>query len=172
MIQSSLRWLAILSAAALNVRAQPSTQPATEDKRILWIFTNHRTTDASEEHSKLTPGGKFAIAWADATDRAIFAKLLFSLESVKRATPILPSKTSVAGYAKRFSTTYADFAIENMMTEGVSPRCCIRTLATSRPRRGHQTVKSGLRDEPTFFTRGDSEASNSIIQRFLAPRRP
>ena len=37
-------------------RAQENNQPGTEDKRIVWIFTNHRTTDDSQELSK--PGAK------------------------------------------------------------------------------------------------------------------
>jgi hypothetical protein len=122
MIRSWLCWLAIPVAAALNVSAQENTQPATEDKRILWIFTNHRTTDDSEELSKsLTPGGKFAIAWADATDRAIFIQTAF-LSGIGQASDSNPSfGQGVEGYAKRFGTTYADFAIENLMTEGLFP---------------------------------------------------
>ena len=89
MIRLSLSWLAILSAAALNVRAQENTQPATEDKRILWIFTNHRTTDDSEELSKLTPDSRLHGQMLQIERYS--PKPLFSLESAKRATPILPS---------------------------------------------------------------------------------
>ena len=156
MIRLPLCWLAILSAAALNVRAQENTQPATEDKRILWIFTNHRTTDDSKELSKLTPGGKFAIAWADATDRAIFTQTAF-LSGIGQASDSNPSfGQGVEGYAKRFGTTYADFAVENMMTEGVYP-----TLLHQDPRyfrRGTGTKRSRLAYALTrlFFTRDDS----------------
>ena len=72
MIRFSLCSFALLTAAALKITAQENTPPETEDKRILWIFTNHRKTDDSAELSTLTPGGKLAIAWGDATDRAIF----------------------------------------------------------------------------------------------------
>lgn len=65
-------YLVAMLATALSLGAQQDTQPQPEDKRILWIFTNHRTTDEANEDTKLTPRGKFAIAWDDATDRAIF----------------------------------------------------------------------------------------------------
>jgi hypothetical protein len=161
MIRLSLCWLAILSTAALNVRAQENNQPATEDKRILWIFTNHRTTDDSEKLSKLTPGGKFAIAWADATDRAIFTQTAF-LAGISQASNSNPSfGQGMEGYAKRYGTTYADFAIENMMTEGVFP-----TLLHQDPRyfrRGEGTTRSRLAYAMSrlFFTRSDS-GSNQI----------
>jgi hypothetical protein len=156
MIRLSLYWLAILSAAALNVSAQENTQPATEDKRILGIFTNHRTTDDSEELSTLTPGGKFAIAWADATDRAIFFQTAL-LSGIGQASDANPSfGQGVEGYAKRFGTTYADFAVENMLTEGVFP-----ALLHQDPRyfrRGAGTKRSRLAYAMSrlFITRGDS----------------
>src|SRR5580704_15130198 len=156
MIRSSLCCLAVVSAAGLNVRAQENTQPATEDKRILGIFTNHRTTDDSEKLSKLTPSGKFAIAWADATDRAIFFQtaLLAGIGQAKDSNPSFGQ--GVEGYAKRFGTTYGDFAIENMMTEGVFP-----TLLHQDPRyfrRGEGTKLSRLAYAASrlFFTHGDS----------------
>src|SRR5579864_4758547 len=42
MIRCSLCRLALLAAVALSLGAQEDTNPGTEDKRILWIFTNHR----------------------------------------------------------------------------------------------------------------------------------
>jgi hypothetical protein len=62
MTRFSLCSFVLLTAAARNIDAQENAQPETEDKRILWIFTNHRTTDDSAELSTLTPGGKLAIA--------------------------------------------------------------------------------------------------------------
>jgi hypothetical protein len=56
-IRFSPYWPAALMAAAFPLGAQESPQPGGEDKRILWIFTNHRTTDDSAELPPLTPGG-------------------------------------------------------------------------------------------------------------------
>ena len=159
MIRLSFCWLAILGASAQNVKAQENTQPASEDKRILGIFTNHRTTDHSEEGSKLTPRGKFAIAWEDATDRALFIQTAF-LSGIGQASNSNPSfGQGLEGYAKRFGTTYADFAVENLTTEAVFP-----TLFHQDPRyfrRGEGTKRSRLvyAMSRLFLTRGDSGSS-------------
>ena len=156
MIQCSWCRLAALIACALTLSAQESTQSGGEDKRILWIFTNHRTTDDSADLAKLTPGGKFAIAWGDSTDRAIFTQTAF-LSAIGQAANSNPSfGQGLEGYAKRFGTTYGDFAIENMMTEGVFP-----TLLHQDPRyfrRGEGTGRSRLRYAISrlFITRTDS----------------
>jgi hypothetical protein len=156
MIRLSLCWVAMLSGAALHLSAQDNTQAGTEDKRILWIFTNHRTTDDSEQAANLTPSGKFAIAWGDSTDRAIFFQTAF-LSGIGQANNSDPSfGQGVAGYAKRFGTTYADFAIENMTTEGVFP-----ALLHQDPRyfrRGEGSTRSRLAYAMSrlFITRGDS----------------
>jgi hypothetical protein len=159
MTRWTLCWLAILSAAALNVKAQENTRSGTEDKRILWFFTNHRTTDDSEKAATLTPHGKFTIAWNDATDRAIFLQTAV-LSGIGQANDSNPSfGQGVAGYAKRFGATYADFAVENLMTEGVFP-----TLMHQDPRyfrRGDGTKRSRLAYAMSrlFITRGDSGKS-------------
>jgi hypothetical protein len=159
MIQLSLFWAVLLTATAFNLSAQENTPSGTEDKRILWFFTNHRTTDDSEKAATLTPRGKFTIAWNDATDRAIFLQTAV-LSGIGQANNSNPSfGQGVAGYAKRFGTTYADFAVENMMTEGVFP-----TLIHQDPRyfrRGEGTKRSRLAYAMSrlFITRGDSGKS-------------
>jgi hypothetical protein len=185
MIRLPLSWAALLTVTALNLRAQENTQssaapaieniqssapakedtqssaaPAKEDKRILWFFTNHRTTgDSEEEAATLTPRGKFKIAWDDATDRAIFLQTAF-LSGISQANDSNPSfGQGVAGYARRFGTTYADFAAENMTTEGIFP-----TLFRQDPRyfrRGDGTTRSRLvyAMSRLFITRGDSGRS-------------
>jgi hypothetical protein len=157
MFRSPLCWLAILSGAALHVTAQQKTQPATEDQRILWIFTNHRTTDDSEELSKsLTPGGKFAIAWADATDRAIFMQTAF-LAGIGQASNSNPSfGQGLAGYAKRFGTTYGDFAIENMTTEAIFPALFHQDPRYFRRGEGTSRSRVAYAMSRLFITRGDS----------------
>jgi hypothetical protein len=161
MIRLSLYWAALLTVTAVNLSAQEDNQsgtaPAPEDKRILWFFTNHRTTgDPEDEATTLTPRGKFAIAWDDATDRAIFLQTAF-LSGIGQATNSNPSfGQGVAGYAKRFGATYADFAVENMTTEGVFP-----TLFHQDPRyfrRGEGSRRSRLTYAMSrlFITRGDS----------------
>ena len=57
----SMYRLTVLFAIALPLWAQDSTQSWTEDKRILWAFTNHRTIDDSPTLPNLTPRGKLAM---------------------------------------------------------------------------------------------------------------
>jgi len=156
MIWLSLCRPAVLAAAALSLSAQENAQPQTEDKRILWFFTNHRTTDDSTALSKLTPGGKFAIAWGDATDRAIFLQTAV-LSGIGQATNGNPSfGQGVEGYAKRFGTTYADFAIENMMTEGIFPTLLHQDPRYFRRREGTRRSRLGYAMSRLFITRTDS----------------
>ena len=119
--RSSLCRIALLIAAAFPLGAQDNPQPQEEDKRILWIFTNHRTTDESEDLSRLSAKGKLGIAWDDATDRAIFAQSLL-LGGLGQLTDSNPSYGQGArGYAQRVGATYGNFAIENLTTEGILP---------------------------------------------------
>lgn len=160
MIRLSLQCAAFLTATTVNLSAQNTTQPQTEDKRILWFFTNHRTTnDDSKTAAALTPRGKLSIAWDDATDRAIFLQTAV-LSGIGQATNSNPSfGQGLQGYAKRFGTTYGDFAIENMTTEGLFP-----VLFHQDPRyfrRGEGTNRSRLAYAMSrlFVTRGDSGLS-------------
>jgi hypothetical protein len=156
MIRRSLWLLAALAVAALSLAAQESSQPGTEDKRILWIFTNHRTTDDAEVLPKITPGGKLAIAWEDSTDRAIFAQTAF-ISGIGQATNGNPSfGQGVAGYARRFGTTYGDFAIENMMTEGIYPTLLRQDPRYFRRREGTARSRLGYAISRLFITRTDS----------------
>jgi hypothetical protein len=156
MIRCSLCRLAVLTAVALTLGAQENTQPGTEDKRILWIFTNHRTTDDSAALPKLTPGGKLAIAWGDATDRAIFFQTAF-ISGIGQATNGNPSfGQGIEGYARRFGTTYADFAIENVMAEGVFPTLLHQDPRYFRRREGAGRSRLGYAMSRLFITRTDS----------------
>jgi hypothetical protein len=159
MIRFSLCRLAVLTAIPLALGAQVNTQPGTEDKRILWIFTNHRTTDDAAGLEKLTPRGKLAIAWGDATDRAIFAQTAF-ISGIGQATNANPSfGQGVAGYAKRFGTTYADFAIENMTTEGIFPALLHQDPRYFRRREGTGRARLGYAISRLFITRTDSRGN-------------
>jgi hypothetical protein len=148
--------LAMLIAVACTLSAQESPQAGAEDKRILWIFTNHRTTDDEVDLTKLTSRGKFAIAWGDATDRAIFAQTAFisGLGQVTNANPSFGQ--GVAGYAKRFGTTYADFAIENLTTEGIFPALLHQDPRYFRHREGTARSRLGYAMSRLFITRSDS----------------
>ena len=173
MIRCSLCRLAVLTAVAVTLGAQQNTKPGTEDKRILWIFTNHRTTDDSAALPKLTPRGKLAVAWGDATDRAIFFQTAF-LAGIGQANNGNPSfGQGIEGYAKRFGTTYADFAIENAMTEGVFPTLLHQDPRYFRRREGSGRSRLGYAISRLFITRTDSGRNQfNYIPRLSAARHP
>jgi hypothetical protein len=160
----SLWGLAVLIATAFPASAQDnpqSTGPQSrgEDKRILWIFTNHRTTDDAAELPPLTAGGKLGIAWDDATDRAIFAQT-FLISGLGQLTNSNPSfGQGLQGYAKRFGTTYGDFAIENMTTEGIFPALLHQDPRYFRHREGTARSRLAYAMSRLFITRSDSGKS-------------
>jgi hypothetical protein len=156
MIGSSLCRFSVLIAIPLTLGAQASNQPGTEDKRILGIFTNHRTAEESANLPKLTPKGKFAIAWNDATDPAIFVQSAF-LSGIGQATKTNPSfGQGMEGYGKRFSGAYADFAMQNMMTEGIFPTLLHQDPRYFRRRTGTGRSRLGYAISRLFITRTDS----------------
>ena len=156
MSRSSLCRFSVLIAIPLTLGAQASNQPVTEDKRILGIFTNHRTAEESANLPKLTPRGKFAIAWNDATDPAIFVQSAF-LSGIGQATNANPSfGQGMRGYGKRFGGAYADFAIQNMMTEGIFPALLHQDPRYFRRRTGTGRSRLGYAISRLFITRTDS----------------
>jgi len=147
--------LVALTLAALTLGAQTNA-PRPEDKRILWIFTNHRTADLSASDPKLTPRAKFAIGWGDATDPAIFFQtaVLAGIDQTTNANPSFGQ--GLEGYAKRFGTTYGNFAIENMLTEGIFPVLLHQDPRYFRRREGTTRSRVGYAVSRLFITRTDS----------------
>jgi hypothetical protein len=148
--------LTVLIAIPLTLGAQGNNKPKTEDKRILWIFTNHRTAEESANVQKLTPRGKFSIAWHDTTDQAIFLQSAF-LAGIGQATNGNPSfGQGTEGYAKRFGAAYCDFAVQNMMTEGVFPTLLHQDPRYFRRRNGTGRSRLGYAISRLFITKTDS----------------
>jgi hypothetical protein len=104
--------------------AAPDAAPpiqAPEDKRIFGVLPNNRTTENSIPFHSITAKQKVTIAFKDSFDWPVYPTagafaLLYQLENQN------PSfGQGMAGYARRFATSYADQTIGNMMTEGFVP---------------------------------------------------
>ena len=148
--------LTVLIAIPLALSAQGNKQPGAEDKRILGIFTNHRTAEESAALPPLTPRGKLAIAWQDTTDRAIFLQSAF-IAGIGQATNGNPSfGQGVEGYGKRFGAAYADFCIQNWMTEGLFPTVLHQDPRYFRHRAGSGPSRLAYAMSRLFITRTDS----------------
>jgi hypothetical protein len=156
MIEFSLYRLTVLVAIPLTLGAQGNNQPGSEDKRILGIFTNHRTAEESAALPPLTPRGKLAIGWQDTTDRAIFLQSAF-IAGMGQVTNGNPSfGQGVEGYAKRFGAAYADFGIQNSMTEGVFPTVLHQDPRYFRRPEGSVPARLGYAISRLLITRTDS----------------
>jgi hypothetical protein len=152
----SLCRLAILVTMPPTLCGQGNNQPRTEDKRILGIFTNHRTAEESAALSPLTPRGKLAIAWQDTTDRAIFFQGAL-IAGIGQATNSNPSfGQGMEGYAKRFGAAYADFGLQNFMTEGLFPSVLHQDPRYFRRSNGSGHSRLAYAISRLFITRTDS----------------
>jgi hypothetical protein len=120
----------------------PNENSAEAPKRILGIVPNYRTSPSLKAYQPLTPGEKFKMASEDSFDRGAFILgALFGGEAqLAKATPSFGQ--GVAGYARYFATSYADFAIGNFMTEAIYP-----------------TV---LHQDPRYFRRGDGSVLSRL----------
>jgi len=127
-----------------------------EDNRIFWIIPNYRTSPSLHPYEPLIPKEKFKIGTQDAFDRGTVALgVFFAGESqLTHSTPAFGQ--GVQGYARYLGTSYADFAIGNMMTEAIYP-----VMLHQDPRyfrHGAGTVRSRLKSAAgqILWTRADS----------------
>ena len=156
MIGFSLSRFTLLLAIPLSLGAQANNPPAAEDKRILGIFTNHRTAEESANIVSLKPRAKLTIAWQDTTDSAIIMQSVF-LAGIGQATNGNPSfGQGMEGYVKRLGATYADFTIQNAMTEGIFPTVLHQDPRYFRRRTGSGTSRLAYAISRLFITRTDS----------------
>jgi hypothetical protein len=135
--------VALLASLLPHLRAQgsssePETKPVLEqappDKRILGVLPNYRTANESAVYTPITVKQKFTIASKDSFDYPLLM-LGAVIAGMGQLTNDNPSfGQGMAGYARRFGTSYADQAVGNMMTEAIFP--------------------SFLHEDPRYFQRG------------------
>ena len=116
---------------------QQATTPAPDQqppKHVLWIIPNFRTSPSLTEYKPLSVKEKFTIAAQDSFDRGTFALAAAFAGEGQLANTNPSFGQGVEGYAHRFATSYADFAIGDYMTEAIYP--------------------SLLHQDPRYFRRG------------------
>jgi hypothetical protein len=115
-----------------------TTPPRPPDKHLFGLLPNYRTADSTQVFRALTPREKFVIAVHDSFDPPGFF-VVACYTAVYQAVDTNPEfGQGVKGYAHRYATTYADYMIGNVMTEGAMP-----SLLHEDPRyypRGHGSV--------------------------------
>lgn len=90
-------------------------------KRVLGVLPNYRTANADAVNTPLTVKQKFTIATKDSFDYPLLL-LGAAYGGLGQLTNQNPSfGQGLAGFARRWGTSYADQAIGNMMAEGFYP---------------------------------------------------
>jgi hypothetical protein len=144
---------------------EPPVQPGTlakanpaepEDKRILGIIPNYRTSPSLTEYKPISAREKFVIATQDSFDRGtiILAAAFAGEGQLTNANRSFGQ--GAAGYGRYFGTSYADFVIGNYMTEAIFP-----TVLHQDPRYFRRGTGSGWSRllyaiGQTFWTHSDS----------------
>ena len=156
------RLIAIFFVTSIFSSAQTSPTPSTpnatqpQDKRIFWIIPNYRTSPSLNPYTPLTAREKFKIAAEDSFDRGTVAlAVLFGAESqLTNSTPAFGQ--GVRGYARYLGTSYADFVIGDMLTEGIYPVMLHQDPRYFRRGRGSVWLRLGSAAGQIFWTRTDS----------------
>jgi hypothetical protein len=141
---------------ALPTSSAQAPDPGTNDKRILWIIPNFRTSPSLDVYKPITPKEKFKLAEEDAFDRGtIGLALLFAAQG--QATRSEKSfGNGIAGYGRYFGTSYADFVIGDFMTEGLFPTMLHQDPRYFRKGTGGGWKRLGYSVGQIFWTHTDS----------------
>jgi hypothetical protein len=107
-------------------------------KHVLWIIPNFRTSPILQPYEPVTSTEKFRIAAQDTFDRGTFALAATFAGEGQLSDSNSSFGQGVKGYAHYLSTSYADLANGNYMTEGIYP-----TLLHQDPRYFRRGLGSG-----------------------------
>jgi len=123
---------------------------------VLWLIPNFRTAIDSGKYTLISPKEKFLIVKEDSVDRGTVAlAAAFGAESqFSRSQSSFGN--GAGGYARYWSTAYADFAIGNLMTEGVFPTLLHQDPRYFRRGSGSGWSRLGSAVGQIFWTRTDS----------------
>ncbi len=157
-----MRWvfstvLPLLLSPAFLFAQQPTTNSANvAPKRIFGIIPNYRTSPSLDPYVPLTSRNKFRMALQDSLDRGTFIMSgLFAAEGqITNSSPSFGQ--GVAGYARYFGTSYADFAIGDLMTEAIYPSLLHQDPRYFRRGTGSTTGRLWYAMSQIFWTHADS----------------
>jgi hypothetical protein len=131
-------WLAFfvpLVAAIVAGQSAPQDQTQnTEDKRILGIIPNYRTSPSLANYEPLTAKEKFKLASQDAFDRGTFILAGLFAGEAQLTNDNRAFRQGAAGFGQYYGAAYGDLLIGDYMTEAIFP--------------------TFLRQDPRYFRRG------------------
>ena len=127
-----------------------------ESKRIFWIIPNYRTCPTINNFETLSAREKFTIATEDSFDRGTFAlaAIFGGLGQVTNSNRSFGQ--GVAGYAKYYGASFADFVIGDYMTEAIYPSLLHQDPRYFRQGTGSRWSRFRYAAGQIFFTHTDS----------------
>ena len=140
---------------------QPGTLPQSdsdekENKRILGIVPNYRTSPSLTEYQPISPREKFVIASQDSFDRGTVLLAAAFAGQAQLTNSNRSFGQGAAGYGRYFGTAYADFVIGNFMTEAIYPTILHQDPRYFRRGTGSAWSRLGYAIGQTFWTHADS----------------
>ena len=140
---------------------QPGTiakrsQPEPENKRILGVIPNYRTSPSLTVYHPLTPAEKLVIATQDSFDRGTVALAAAFAGQAQLTNSNRSFGQGAAGYGRYFGTAYADFVIGNYMTEAIYPTLLHQDPRYFRRGTGSGWSRLGYAVGQTFWTHSDT----------------
>ena len=139
------------------------TQPGTlakpdqhQEKRILGIVPNYRTSPSLTNYEPVSSREKFVIAAQDSFDRGtVILAAAFAGEG-QLTNSNKSFGQGAAGYGRYFGTAYADFVIGNFMTEAIYPSILHQDPRYFRRGTGSGWSRLKYAVGQTFWTHNDS----------------
>jgi hypothetical protein len=111
-----------LVASILAGQGTPQDQTQnTEDKRILGIIPNYRTSSGLAKYEPLTATAKFKVASQDAFDRGTFILAGIFAGEAQVMNDNRAFGQGAAGFGRYYGAAYGDLFIGDYMTEAVFP---------------------------------------------------
>ena len=140
-------------------QSQAEEDKGGQDKRILGIIPNYRTSPTLKDYSPLSPKQKLKIAADDAFDRGTFAlAALFAGDGqLTDATPSFGH--GIGGYSRYYAAALTDLVIGDFMTEGVFPVALRQDPRYFRRGTGSGWSRLGYAAGQIFWTHTDSGGS-------------
>jgi hypothetical protein len=146
-------------AAESPVQPKAETTPdpaASTDKRILGVLPNYRTADGTVPFHKISAKYKLTIAAKDSFDwpNYIIGGVFAGIYQLQDQHPSFGQ--GLAGYGRRYGTSYADQVIGNMLTEGFMPILLHEDPRYFRKVHGSVMARTGYSLTRVFVTKTDS----------------
>jgi len=161
LLQKSVLTLVLGVIALMPVLAQPASDPAAPtqappDKHVFGVLPNYRTANESADYTPISTGRKFYIGVRDSFDYPLVF-LSGVIAGFGQLTDENPSfGQGMAGYSRRWGTSYADQAIANLMTESLFPAMLHEDPRYFRHGRGTAKSRVMYAASRIFVTRTDS----------------